>query len=89
MNSSRDPSRVNAEEENRALALLRDAAQRRDSADVVCELRRLASQYPDAWINLLVGVCETWGDDGTFVMNHVVLRDGNRVTFERLDRGST
>jgi hypothetical protein len=45
-------------------------------------------QCPDSWTDILVRECEAWGDDGAFVMNHVVIRNGSAVTFERPDRGS-
>jgi hypothetical protein len=64
-----------------ALAFLRDTARRRDSADVVL-------RHPDNWPGVLVRERVAWGDDGVFVMRHIVIREDNVITFERVDRGS-
>lgn len=70
------------------LAPLRDAARRRDSAWVIRELNQLALRRPEDWPGVLVRAQSDWGDDGVFVMQHVVLYDGNAVRFERRERGS-
>jgi hypothetical protein len=71
------------------LVFLRDAARRQCSADVVRELHKLTIKHPSDWIGILVQEQATWGDDGAFVMKHVVIRDGGLVTFERRDRGTS
>lgn len=79
---------LDEDDEQIIMAFLRDAARRRDGADVVHGLRRLVRRCPDDWTEILLRARGPWGDDGGFVMSHVVIRDGNVVTFERRARGS-
>lgn len=65
------------------LAFLRDAARRRDGADVVMglsQLRLLRPGHP-GWIDLLGYLRATWGEDGQFVAGCVVVR-GRAILLE-------
>lgn len=69
---------------------LHDCTVKRDHAGTIAGLRSLHAAHPNTWTDLLVQLKERLNDEeGRWLMSHVVLREGNRVTFEWREHGAS